>query len=78
MTDIEIPYAKDRKPRYRFFEILPGTLSWFMLCFPFLLCWINVELAAVFVLVYLLVNFSRAVGGAIRALQQMLRTVIVC
>jgi len=69
MTDIEIPYNKDRGAKYRFFEILPGTISWFMLALPFILSFINVEWAAVFVLVYLLINFSRAVAGASRALQ---------
>jgi cellulose synthase/poly-beta-1,6-N-acetylglucosamine synthase-like glycosyltransferase len=68
MTDIEIPYEKDRNRKYRFFEILPGALSWFMLVFPFLLSFINVTLAAVFVLVYLLANFTRAFAASIRAL----------
>ena len=68
MTDIEIPYAKDRGPRYRFFEILPGALSWFGLFLPLVLSLINVTVAAIFILVYLLINFSRAVAAAIRAL----------
>jgi cellulose synthase/poly-beta-1,6-N-acetylglucosamine synthase-like glycosyltransferase len=68
MTDIEIPYAKDRGARYRFFEILPGALSWTMLFIPLILSLINVTFAAVFILIYLLVNFTRAVAAAIRAL----------
>ncbi len=68
MTDIEIPYAKDRKGHYRFFEILPGVLSWVMLFLPLILSLINVTVAAVFVLVYLLINFTRAVAAATRAL----------
>lgn len=68
MTDIEIPYAKDRRPRYRFFEILPGALSWIMLFVPLILSIINVTFAALFVLVYLLINFTRSVAAAIRAL----------
>jgi len=67
MTDIEIPYEKDRHGHYRFFEILPGALSWSMLFLPFILSAINVTLAAVFVLVYLLANFTRALAGAVRA-----------
>jgi len=67
MTDIEIPYAKDRGARYRFFEILPGALSWFALFLPLILSLINVTVAAVFILIYLLINFSRAVAAAIRA-----------
>lgn len=67
--DIEIPFNQERNARYRFFEILPGTLSWFMIVLPFILSFVNVPLAAVFVLVYLLINFTRAMAGATRALQ---------
>ena len=69
MTDIEIPYEKDRRGHYRFFEILPGALSWLMLALPFILVFISVELAALFILVYLLINFTRGIAGALRALQ---------
>lgn len=68
MTDIEIPYKEERGKRYRFFEILPGALSWFMLFLPLILSLINVTVAAVFVLVYLLINFTRAIAAAIRSL----------
>ena len=68
MTDIEIPYEQDRTFRYRLFEILPGALSWFMLALPFILSLLNVTLAALFVLVYLLVNFTRVFATAIRSL----------
>lgn len=68
MTDIEIPLEKDRKGHYRFFEILPGALSWTFLALPFILSYFNVRLAAFFVLVYLLINFVRAMAGAMRAL----------
>jgi cellulose synthase/poly-beta-1,6-N-acetylglucosamine synthase-like glycosyltransferase len=68
MTDLEIPLEKDRTFRYRLFEILPGTLSWFMLALPFILSLINVTLAAVFVLIYLLINFTRVFATAIRSL----------
>lgn len=69
MTDIEIPFEKDRSKRYRFFEILPGALSWSMLALPVVLSYIDVKIAAVFVFVYLLINFSRTIAGAIRILQ---------
>ncbi len=69
MTDFEIPLEKDRTSRYRFFEILPGALSWFMLALPFILSFINVTLAAIFILIYLLVNFTRVFATATRALQ---------
>lgn len=69
MTDIEIPYKADRGKRYRFFEILPGAISWTMLFVPLILSLINVTFAAVFVLVYLLVNFTRAVAVATQSLR---------
>ncbi len=69
MTDIEIPYEKDRRGWYRFFEMLPGLLSWSMLCLPFILSWINVRFAAFFILIYLLINFVRSIAGTSRAAQ---------
>jgi cellulose synthase/poly-beta-1,6-N-acetylglucosamine synthase-like glycosyltransferase len=69
MPDIEIPQVGERSKRYRFFEILPGALSWFMICLPFILSIINTTLAALFVFVYLLINFTRVFAGAGRALQ---------
>jgi hypothetical protein len=66
--DIEIPFERDRKGHYRFFEILPGAVSWLMLAMPFLLSLINVTVAAIFVLLYLLINFSRAFAVNVRAL----------
>lgn len=69
MADIEIPLENERTWRYRFFEILPGALSWFMLALPFILSIINATLAAVFVLIYLLINFARGMAGAFRAMQ---------
>lgn len=69
MTDLEIPLAKDRTLHYRIFEILPGAISWTLLFLPLILSLINVTFAAIFVLAYLLINFVRAVAGAIRAMQ---------
>src|SRR2546430_842489 len=68
MTDIEIPLAKDRNRTYRFFEILPGALSWLMLFVPLILSLISVRLVASFVLIYLLIYFTRAIAAGIRAL----------
>src|SRR5882757_6056780 len=69
MTDIEIPLEKDRHGWYRFFEILPGTLSWSMLALPFVLSVINATVAAVFIFVYLLINFTRGFAGAMQLLR---------
>lgn len=67
--DLEIPYEQDRKGHYRFFEILPGVISWTMLAMPFILSIVNVTLAAIFILIYLVINFARGFVGSIRALQ---------
>jgi cellulose synthase/poly-beta-1,6-N-acetylglucosamine synthase-like glycosyltransferase len=69
MTDIEIPYAKDRKGHYRFFEILPGTLSYLLLAMPFILSLIDATLAAFCVLLYMLIYVTRGLGVAARGVQ---------
>jgi cellulose synthase/poly-beta-1,6-N-acetylglucosamine synthase-like glycosyltransferase len=67
--DLEIPYESERKGHYRLFEILPGAITWVMLLLPFILSLINVTLAALFVLIYLLVYFCRAMAVNVRSLQ---------
>lgn len=74
MTDLEIPFEKDRRGHYRFFEILPGALSWFILLLPLLLSFAEVKigtekvnLGVFFVLLYLLIFFVRGLGYSIRA-----------
>lgn len=68
MKHIEIPYEKNRNKTYRFFEILPGCLSWLVLAAPLLLSLINVTFAAFFILAYILMFFTRAMAVNIRAL----------
>ncbi len=75
MTDIEIPYEKDRSKRYRFFEILPGSLSWLLLSLPLILSFISINvrgisisLAVPFILAFLLIYFTRSTAVNIRAL----------
>ncbi len=69
MTDLEIPYEKDRKGHYRFFEILPGFLSWTLILLPLVLSYFSVIAAVAFILIYLLIFFIRSVGYDIRAVQ---------
>jgi cellulose synthase/poly-beta-1,6-N-acetylglucosamine synthase-like glycosyltransferase len=68
MADLEIPFEKDRRGHYRFFEILPGSLSWLMLFLPVILSLINVTLAVFFILIYLLIFFVRSIAYTSRAL----------
>ncbi len=69
MKNIDIPLAKDRGPRYRFFEILPGALSWTILLLPLILSLVNANLAAAFIFLYILIYLIRAFAISVRALQ---------
>jgi cellulose synthase/poly-beta-1,6-N-acetylglucosamine synthase-like glycosyltransferase len=69
MTDIEIPYVKDRGRRYRAFEILPGALTWSILIFPFVLSLISPHATVFFIIAYMLLWFVKAIGLNIRGLQ---------
>lgn len=69
MRNIEIPYVEERGKRYRFFEILPGLISWTILALPFMLSQLNPSLCVFFILAYLLLWFAKAIGLNIRAIQ---------
>lgn len=69
MRSIEIPQPKDRDARYRAFEILPGALTWTILTLPVILSLISSQLAAYFIIAYLLLWFIRALGLNLRMLQ---------
>ncbi|MDB5184273.1 MAG: conserved rane protein of unknown function [Candidatus Saccharibacteria bacterium] len=68
MTDIEIPFEKDRKGHYRFFEILPGALSYTVLLLPVILSLINIKVAVWAILAYLLMFFVRSMGYSFRSI----------
>lgn len=65
----EIPLQKDKGFRYRFYEVLPGLLSWLGLSLPFIIAFINVSLAAWLMIAYLVLWFVKAVALNIRAVQ---------
>lgn len=69
-SEFEIPVGK-RTLKYRFFEILPGSLSWFILSLPVILTFIDPtsRLAAIFILFFMMGWFYRSVGIAFRTLQ---------
>src|SRR4051795_2961606 len=67
MSDLEIPFEKDRRGHYRFFEILPGALSYLLIILPVALTFVNVSLAVFFILFYLLIFFVRGLGYSLRA-----------
>lgn len=68
MTNIEIPLGK-RTRQYRFFEMLPGVLSYGLILAPFIISIFSPLLAAVFVIVYIITYFVKAVIMAIRTIQ---------
>lgn len=69
MTDIEIPYVKDRGRRYRAFEILPGALSWSILALPFVLSIFSPSITIFFIIAFMLLWFVKALGLNVRAVQ---------
>lgn len=68
MTDLEIPLGK-RTKFYRFFEILPGTISYLMILLPVLLSFISPLYGAVFIIVFIIVWFVKTVGMSYRTIQ---------
>lgn len=65
----DIPFQKNKKKSYRFFEVLPGLLSWTILLLPITLAFTNVGLAAIFMISYLLLWFVKAIALNLRAVQ---------
>lgn len=65
----EIPFNEEKGFQYRFFEVLPGFLSWFALVLPFALAIWNVGLAAIIMIAYLILWFVKAVALNLRAVQ---------
>lgn len=70
MKNIEIPLTNDRDHIYRFFEMLPGILSWSTLALPILLSiFISPTAAAYFIIAFLLTWFIKSIGLNIRMYQ---------
>ncbi len=65
---LEIPLGR-RTPLYRFFEILPGALSYLSVIALFVLSWINPLLGAVYILAIIAITFVKAFGTAFRTIQ---------
>ena len=66
--DLELPLGK-RTKLYRFFEILPGALSYAAVIALFVLSWINPTLGAIYVLLIVSITLVKAVGTAYRIVQ---------
>jgi cellulose synthase/poly-beta-1,6-N-acetylglucosamine synthase-like glycosyltransferase len=68
MTDIEIPLGK-RTKSYRFFEMLPAILSYGSVLLPVVLSLINPLYGAIFIIVYIIAWFVKAIGMSFRTVQ---------
>ena len=69
MKSIEIPYSKQKGRRYRFFEMLPGLITWTILLLPFVLSLVNPTLCVLLIIAYLLIWFVKSMGLTVRSLQ---------
>lgn len=69
MQHIEIPQPKEKGRRYRFFEMLPGLITWTILVLPFVLSWLNPTLAVQLILAYLFLWFLKSMVLTIRSVQ---------
>jgi len=69
VKDIEIPYEKDRSRRYRFFEILPGAVSWSILILPFILSLFIPQVVIFIIIAYILLWFVKSMGMLVRNVQ---------
>lgn len=69
MKSIEIPFVHERSRRYRFFEMLPGLLTWSILLLPFVVAFFAPTVAILFVIAYLMLWFVKSLGLNVRALQ---------
>ncbi len=65
MRDLEIPLGK-RSFKYRFFEMLPALASYTLLAVPIILSLINPLLATIFIILYLILWFTRSLEMSYR------------
>lgn len=66
--DLEIPLGK-RTRLYRFFEILPGVLSYSMILALVIFSLISPTLGAIYLLIIITITLVKAVGVAVRTVQ---------
>ena len=64
----EIPQGK-RTPLYRFFEILPGLISYGAIILLFILSWLNPVLGAIYLFTLISSTLVKAIGVAYRTVQ---------
>lgn len=67
-NNLEIPEGK-RKPLYRFFEILPGAISYLAIILLFVLSWLSPVVGAIYLFIIIVSTLVKAVGVAYRTVQ---------
>ena len=67
IDDLELPLGK-RTKSYRFFEMLPGLLTYSMLSLLAILSFFQPLLAAIYILLVILALFVRSLGIAYRTI----------
>ena len=68
MENLELPLGK-RTRFYRFFEMFPALLSYLMIFMPILLSLIDPLLGAIFVILYIIIWFVKAMAMSVRSIQ---------
>lgn len=66
--NLEIPQGK-RTPIYRFFEILPGAISYGAIILLFVLSWINPVVGAIYLFIIIATTLVKAISVAFRTVQ---------
>lgn len=66
--NLEIPQGK-RAPLYRFFEILPGAISYGAIILLFVLSWINPVMGAIYLFILIASTLVKAISVAYRTVQ---------
>lgn len=69
ISDVEIPLENERNLTYRFFEILPGVISYLVILIPIVLSLINAEWAAYYLVSFVLIWFAKAMAMSFRVIQ---------
>lgn len=64
MIDLELPLNGKRTPQYRFFEMLPGLISYSMLGLMVILSLVSPLWAAIYLLVLIITMVTKAIGTA--------------
>jgi hypothetical protein len=66
-NNLEIPLPNERNAAYRFWEIIPGVVSWSFIFMPLLLAYLNIVLYTYIMMGYIFIWFIKAFALNIRA-----------